>query len=101
MVAAVRAGASPSSEVNGATGVMIRDQGGLYKQTAAARFVLTNAAVILLKLSLAPGALAIHRSRLEAALFQPLQDLCFKKRMVHRIRFFPRFSSSYGSERAK
>ena len=24
--------ASPSSEVNGATGVMIRDQGGLYKQ---------------------------------------------------------------------
>ena len=53
-------------------GVMIRDQGGLYKQTAAARFVLTNAAEILLKLSLALGALAIHRSGLEAALFQPL-----------------------------
>ena len=25
------------------------------------------------------------RSRLEAAIFQPLQDLCFKKRMVDRI----------------
>ena len=26
---------------------------------------------------------------------------CLEKRMVRRIRFFPRFSSSYGSERAK
>jgi len=66
--------ASPSSEVNGATGVMIRDQGGLYKQwkkpalglwvfrfvwatRGGCPFRFTNAAEILPKLSLAPEAI--------------------------------------------